>query len=131
MSALVSFLSYKPLSLNLLSCSLFPIDFVHVLRSFSLLLIRLQDNLFKDQDSGYPAVVFNTIKDNPRFEDLTAAPGGSWSVEWVPSFVNNTQELPGFADTLPIIIQCLCEQLQHTRFKEIRPLAVEVACKVC
>lgn len=108
-------------------------DFAHVLRSFALLLMRLKLDLFNDQDSGYPLVVFNTIKDNPRFEDLVANQSESWSLEWILSFVEIAIKLPesGFADVFPIIIQCLCEQLQHTRFKDVRPRAIEVACKVC
>ncbi|CAL1713074.1 unnamed protein product [Somion occarium] len=103
--------------------------FIHVLKSFALLLTRIGPALLEDEDSGFPVVIFDTVKDNPRFEDLIAGQSDSWCLEWIQPFVKAAGELPAFTDVFPIVIQCLCEQLQHERFKDVRPRAIDVACK--
>lgn len=78
-------------------------------------------------------MVFNIIKDNSAYADELQAgqPSHShWSIQWMEAYVKSLGDLPGLHSLLPLMIQYLCEELQHERFKNVRASAVCVAAKV-
>ena len=105
-------------------------DFVDVLKSFFLVLSRIGPDLWKGESEEYPLVVFNTIKDNSRYAEMLLSGTEGWALDGLPSYLKSVGELPVFREVLPAMIQFLCEELQHDRFKEVRSNAVQVASKV-
>lgn len=91
---------------------------------------------WQDEGSEYAHVVFNSVKDNTRFGDVLCnlpapVPKDDWQLKWLEVYANSVGKLPVFKDILPSILQFLCEQLQHARFKVVRPNAMIIASKVC
>lgn len=109
-------------------------DFVEVLKSFLLILTRIGPAMWEDEGPEYPQVIFDSIKDNPRYletlQGTVAARRDNWILNWVETYVKTIGDLPIFKDVLPVIIHFLSEELQHERFKELRPAAVAVAARV-
>ncbi|KAI0078277.1 hypothetical protein K474DRAFT_1619824 [Panus rudis PR-1116 ss-1] len=104
--------------------------FVHVLKSFVLLLNRIGSGVWDGEGSEYPVVVFSNVKDNPSYsEALLSNEKESWLLGWVESYLKSVGELPAFKDVLPVVMQFFCEELQHERFKDTRSRAVIVAAK--
>lgn len=113
-----------------------PIDFIDVLKSFVIILRRMGPGAWQDEGPEYAHVVFNSIKDNTRFGDVLCnlpapVPKDDWQLKWLEVYANSVGKLPVFKDILPSILQFLCEQLQHVRFKVVRPNAMIIASKVC
>ena len=109
------------------------LDFPEVLKSFLLLLTRIGPKLWEGEGEEYPQVVFNTIKDNPAYADtlLTEQPSRShWTMQWMEACVKSLDESPGLQSLLPLMVQYLCEELQHERFKNVRASAICIAAKV-
>ena len=109
-------------------------DFPEVLKAFILLLNRLGPKVWEGEGDEYPQLIFNTIKDNLAYSDALVAEQPSndhWLMQWMESYVKSLNDLPGLHGLLPLIIQYLCEELQHERFKDVRASAICVAAKVC
>ncbi len=109
------------------------IDFLEVMKAFLVVLARIGPALWKDEGDEFPLVVFNTIKDNAKFSDhlLSLQPGQShWSITWMETFIKSLGDMQAFHSVFPLMIRYLCEELQHERFKDIRPDAFLVASKV-
>ena len=92
-------------------------------------------DVWQDEGPEYAHVVFNSIKDNTRYADtlcnLTSpVPKDDWQLKWIEVYANTVGKLPVFKDILPSMLQFLCEQLQHARFKAIRPNAMSIASRV-
>lgn len=112
-----------------------PIDFIDVLKSFIIVLRRMGPDAWQDEGPEYAHVVFNSIKDNTRYADILCnlsfpVPKDDWRLKWIDVYANTVGKLPVFKDILPTILHFLCEQLQHTRFKAVRPNAMGIASKV-
>ena len=111
------------------------IEFVDVLKGFILVLKRVGQDMWKDEGPEYAHVVFNSIKDNTRYADVlcnlpSPLAKDDWHLKWIESYTSHVATLPAFSDILPSILQFLCEQLQHERFKVVRPNAMTIAARV-
>lgn len=79
-------------------------------------------------------MVFSSIKQNPRYlenlQALTAAQQKDWSLSWLEAYLKAVGHLPILKDVLAVMIQFLCEELQHERFQDLRPAAMTIAARV-
>ncbi|EKM51498.1 uncharacterized protein PHACADRAFT_199007 [Phanerochaete carnosa HHB-10118-sp] len=107
--------------------------FFEVLKVFILLLPGLGPELWQGESENYPLHVFNIIKNN-RFYASSLEPDrpehGHGSVQWIEAYVKSLGELPALRILIPPVIQYLCEELQHERYKDLRASAVCVAAKL-
>ncbi|OSX59822.1 hypothetical protein POSPLADRAFT_1048291 [Postia placenta MAD-698-R-SB12] len=108
--------------------------FAEVLKSFLLILNRIGSTVWEGEGPEYPQVVFNSIKDNPRYLDalqgLSAVRRDNWMLSWMETYVKSIGGTPAFRDTLPVVMHFLCEELQHERFAELRPAAISMAARL-
>ena len=77
--------------------------------------------------------MFNTIKDNSAYADALQQDQPDyrhWTVQWMEPYVKSMDDLPGLQSLLPLMMQYLCEELQHERFKDVRTSAICIAAKV-
>ena len=106
-------------------------DFLEVFKAFLLLLNRLGPKLWEGgQETS--AIVFNSIKDNPKFMETlrtTKYTAGTWLLKWIEPFIKSL-EPPGLCATLPLVIQFLCEEVQHEMYGAMRPVALLIAASV-
>ena len=111
------------------------IDFIDVLKSFIIVLRRMGPDVWQGEGPEYAHVVFNSIKDNTRYAEILCSlsapvPKDDWQLKWLEVYANAVGKLPVFKDILPSVLQFLCEQLQHVRFKAVRPNAMSIASRV-
>jgi hypothetical protein len=110
-------------------------DFADVLRCYVFLLRRLGADFWSKESSDYPQVVFDAIKDNPSFADLTRDPGWKsnepWLLVWFSNYLHSIWTWQIFDDVLVRMVDFLCEELQHERFQEARPACMIAATDVC
>ena len=111
------------------------IDFIDVLKCFVIVLRRMGPDVWQGEGPEWAHVVFNSIKDNTRFSDVLCnlpapVPKDDWQLKWIEVYANTTAKLPVFKDILPSVLQFLCEELQHDRFKAVRPNAMSIASRV-
>jgi senataxin len=110
------------------------LDFVDVLRSFLLLLKRLAQKFWTNPDPAYPKIVFDSIKDNPAFlgllQDLHKSNDNLWTLSWMPEFLLTIQGEVAYGEVLAKMVDFLCEELQHERFDEARPIIMNSAIQV-
>ena len=109
-------------------------DFVEILKSFLILLDRLGASTWAEESDEFPQVIFNAIKDNASYPDILRslpADKGRWTIQWMEAYTKTIASLPAFGTTVPLIIQYLCEELQHERYQDVRGTAIWVACRVC
>ncbi|KAI0648078.1 SEN1 N terminal-domain-containing protein [Trametes meyenii] len=109
--------------------------FIDVLKCFVIVLRRMGPDVWQDEGPEYSHVVFNSIKDNIRYADVlrdlpTLAPKDDWQLKWIEAYASTVGKLPVFKDILPSVLQFLCEELQHERFKYVRPNAMSVASRL-
>lgn len=108
-------------------------DFTEVLKAFLIVLDRLGPSTWENESDEYPQVAFNTIKDNTSYSELLQVlpvDRGYWAIQWMEAYVKSIGNLPVFSSVMPLIIQYLCEELQHERYKDARNAAISVASKV-
>lgn len=92
-------------------------------------------DVWQDEGPEYAHVVFNSIKDNTRYADMlcnipSPVAKDDWQLKWIEVYANTIGKLPVFKDILPSVLQFLCEELQHVRFKAVRPNAMSIASRV-
>ncbi|KAH9854663.1 SEN1 N terminal-domain-containing protein [Lenzites betulinus] len=109
--------------------------FIDVLKCFVIVLRRMGPDAWLEEGPEYAHVVFNSIKDNTRFSDVLCnlpapVPKDDWQLKWIEVYANTVGKLPVFKDILPSILQFLCEELQHERFKTVRPNAMSIASRL-
>ncbi|KAI0754949.1 SEN1 N terminal-domain-containing protein [Daedaleopsis nitida] len=109
--------------------------FIDVLKSFIIVLRRMGPDAWQDEGSEYAHVVFNSIKDNTRYADMlcnipSPVAKDDWQLKWIEVYANTVGKLPVFKDILPSVLQFLCEQLQHVRFKAVRSNAMSIASRL-
>ncbi|KAI0354940.1 hypothetical protein OH77DRAFT_1542922 [Trametes cingulata] len=109
--------------------------FIDVLKCFVIVLRRMGPDVWQDEGPEYAHVVFNSIKDNARFAEVLCSlpapvPRDDWQLKWIEVYANTVGKLPVFKDILPSILQFLCEELQHERFKTVRPNAMSIASRL-
>lgn len=106
-------------------------QFADVLRCYVFLLRRLGADFWSKESSDYPQVIFDAIKDNPSFTDLTGDPGWKnnepWLLVWFSDYLHSIWTWQIFDDVLVRMVDFLCEELQHERFQEARPACMIAA----
>lgn len=109
-------------------------DFVEVLRSFLLLLKRLAQKFWENCDPEYPKIVFDSVKDNPAFpgllQDLHKSSDNLWTLSWMPELLLTIQAEAAYGEVLAKMVDLLCEELQHERFVDARPIIMNSAIQV-
>ncbi|KAI0269828.1 SEN1 N terminal-domain-containing protein [Gloeopeniophorella convolvens] len=99
--------------------------FIDILRCYVLLLRRLNADLWANENSDYPQVVFDAVKDNPCFSDLIRASYANnsqlWLLRWFSNYLHSIWTSQIFNDVLGKMVDFLCEELQHERFQDTRP----------
>lgn len=79
------------------------------------------------ESTEYPLIVFDAIKDNTAFVDLISNARDSghgkkaWFLGWFSEYLRTLWDLPVFGDVLAKVVDFMCEELQHERFRESRP----------
>ncbi|KAG6852790.1 hypothetical protein C0991_009127, partial [Blastosporella zonata] len=100
--------------------------FSHILQSLFLLMKRVGTKFWVGQGPEFPQVVFDSIKDNRSFSDLllTANPSMDrppWFLVWFAEFLHTIDAAGVYREVLAKMIDFLCEEAQHERFKDARP----------
>ncbi|EIW80969.1 hypothetical protein CONPUDRAFT_104043 [Coniophora puteana RWD-64-598 SS2] len=104
-----------------------------VLRCLLLLMKRLQNKLWKGEAPDYAQVVFDSIKDNQSFSELIsngAHEEKPWFLSWFGDYLDSVPDSGVFSNILSKIVDFLCEELQHERFQEARPVTMLAASRV-
>lgn len=95
---------------------------------------RMGEKFWLGEGPEYPVVVFDTVKDNPAFlrviQDLDPSAERPWYLAWFPEFLHTLRDFPVYGDILAKIADLLCEELQHERFKDARPVVMASATRV-
>lgn len=109
-------------------------DFAHILKCMLFLLKRLSASLWNGEAPEFPQVVFDAIKDNPSYikliEEVAPLDEKPWFLSWFGEYLLSLKDSNVFGDVLARIIDFLCEELQHERFKEVRPVVMFAAIRV-
>lgn len=111
-----------------------PLEFAHILKCMLFLLKRLNVGLWKGEAPEFPQVVFDAIKDNPSYikliEEIVPLDEKPWFLSWFGEYLSSLKDSSVFGDVLAKIVDLLCEELQHERFKEVRPVVMFAAIRV-
>jgi len=109
-------------------------EFSDVLQCLLFLLKRLRNQLWQGEGPEYPHVVFDAIKDNPSFsdmlQDLKLADEKPWFLSWFGEYLASISDSAMYGDVLARMVDFLCEELQHERFREARPAVMHSAVRV-
>lgn len=110
------------------------IDFEVILRCLSFLIKRMANQFWVGEGPEYPQVVFDAVKDNPSFSKLLHSIDQSsdrpWILSWFDEYLHTTRDLPVYGEVLAKITDFMCEELQHERFKDARPVILVCATRV-
>lgn len=98
--------------------------------SFKAIIGVLGPDIWENEGPDYPQVVFDSIKDNNSFINSITAENVSDSLNWLLRYLGSLLDKPSFGDVLSKVVVFLCEDLQHERFKPIRPAIMVVAARV-
>ncbi|KAF8798795.1 hypothetical protein BYT27DRAFT_6878132 [Phlegmacium glaucopus] len=105
--------------------------FVEVLKCFILMVKRLGKALWNCEGPEYPQIVFDAIKDNPAFLELLQSSDpsqhGIWHLAWFQEFLLTIRDHQVYGDVLTKLIDFLCEEAQHERFRSVRPAVLKTA----
>ncbi|KAL6302769.1 SEN1 N terminal-domain-containing protein [Sparassis latifolia] len=108
--------------------------FVNVLKCFLLILTRMGPAMWEGETTEYPQMIFTSIKDNTRYLDalqsLETTRRDNWLFSWIETYLKTIGKLPIIKEVLPTIMQFLCEELQHERFQQVRPVAMTIAARI-
>ena len=73
----------------------------------------------------FPQVVFDAVKDNPSFSQLLQNMGSPaecpWFLSWFGEYLHTIHDLPAYGEVFVKIVDFLCEETQHERFRDARP----------
>ena len=109
-------------------------DFPDVFRCFLLLLKRLGINFWQGEGHEFPQVVFDAVKDNPSYCDLLNTINGRgerpWFLAWFSEYLQTIRYLPIFGEILAKMVDFMCEEWQHERFQDARPVIMMTATQV-
>ncbi|KAF8645168.1 hypothetical protein AX16_007996 [Volvariella volvacea WC 439] len=108
--------------------------FPDVLRCLLFLLKRIGEQLWVGEGSEYPQVVFDSVKDNSSFlqmiQDFNCSADRPWFLSWLFEYLHTIRSLPVYGEVLAKIADFLCEELQHERFRDVRPIIMNVASRL-
>ena len=109
-------------------------DFENILKCFLYTLKRLNRDFWLDRGDEYPQFVFAAVKDNPSFARLLKPSDISeklpWYLLWFTEYAWSIWGVPTFKDVLAKMVDFLCRELQHERFKDTKPLSMSAVSKV-
>jgi len=109
-------------------------EFVDVLRCLLFLLKRLGNKFWQGEGPEYPQIVFDAVKDNPAYSELLCniEPSGErpWFLAWFAEYLHTVRELPVYHEILAKMADFMCEELQHERFQDARPIIMVAATRV-
>lgn len=92
------------------------------------------DQLWAGEGPEYPQVVFDAIKDNPSFaqllQNLDLSSERPWFLGWFFEYLHTIRGLPVYGEVLAKIVDFMCEELQHERFGDARPIIMMSAVRV-
>lgn len=95
---------------------------------------RLGKELWNGEGPEYPQVVFDAIKDNPSFLELLQSNDpslhGIWYLSWFQEFLLSIRGHQVYKDVLAKLIDFLCEEAQHERFRNTQPAVLKTAISV-
>ena len=95
---------------------------------------RLGKGLWNGEGPEYPQVVFDAIKDNPSFLELLQSNDpsqhGIWYLAWFQEFLLSIRDHQVYKDVLAKLIDFLCEEAQHERFRNTQPAVLKTAISV-
>jgi len=96
---------------------------------------RLNKQIWIGEGPEYPQVVFDAFKDNPSLANLLEnsklLPDKTpWFLNWFSEFLSTLRDQPSYSEILAKMIDFMCEELQHERFKSTRPLIMSYAARV-
>ncbi len=91
--------------------------------------------MWENEDSEFPQVVFDSIKDNPSFMKMVliidpASKERPWFLAGFLDLLASLWEVPSFGEILARLIAFMCGELQHERFKNVRPVVMSSAAQV-
>lgn len=97
----------------------------------ALLLKSLKGDIWKGESVDYPQIVFDSIKDNPSYLDnilsQQLSEGNNWLLSIFSEFVLSLWDMQIFGDVLARVLAFFCVELQHERFGDKRPVAMNAA----
>ncbi|KAG6376985.1 putative senataxin [Boletus reticuloceps] len=111
-------------------------QFAHILKCMLFLLKRLTADLWNGEAPEFPQVVFDAIKDNPSYIKLVEEvqvvhlDEKPWFLSWFGEYLLSLKDSGVFGDVLAKTVDLLCEELQHERFKEVRPVVMFAAIRL-
>lgn len=96
---------------------------------------RLGKGIWQNEDPEFPQIVFDSIKDNPSFTqmvlDMDPLPKEKpWFLAGFLDLLASLWEVPSFGEILARLIAFMCDELQHERFKNVRPVVMTSAAQV-
>lgn len=90
--------------------------------------------MWRGEGPEFPYIVFDAVKDNPLYSDmlLGIAPDKDrpWFLTVFGDLLTAVRQLPVYGDMFAKMVDFMCEELQHERFKEARPMIMTTAIKV-
>lgn len=104
-------------------------QFEEVLRSLLLVLKRMESTFWTGEGPEYPQIVFDAIKDNPSFSHLLQRIDNSgerpWFIAWFAEYLHTIRDLDTYGEVFAKIVDFLCEEVQHERFQDARPVIMD------
>jgi hypothetical protein len=115
---------------------LLQLDFYNILRSLILLVKRMNKTIWDGEGPEFPQVVFDSIKDNPAFSqiilnlDVSEAENSRLLLAFFKEYLQCTRDRPVYGEVLAKMVDFLCEETQHERFKDVRPVTMSWVARV-
>ncbi|EJC98117.1 uncharacterized protein FOMMEDRAFT_97735 [Fomitiporia mediterranea MF3/22] len=108
--------------------------FREVLRCLLQTLKKLGNKIWSEESADYPQVVFDSIKDNPSYIDLIFAHNQqkeqAWFLMIFLEYLRSVWEMQIFEDIVARFAAFTCDELQHERFGQQRPLVMSIAMQI-
>lgn len=91
--------------------------------------------MWGNENPEFPQVVFDSIKDNPLFTRMVldidpVQKERPWFLAGFLDLLASLWDAPAFGEILARLIAFLCGELQHERFKNVRPAVMTAASQV-
>ncbi|KAF9077696.1 SEN1 N terminal-domain-containing protein [Rhodocollybia butyracea] len=110
-------------------------EFKTIVQCFSLILKRLGKSLWNGEGPEYPQVAFDAFKDNQVLNTLLSekelsAERNPWFFNWIPEFLLTIRDQQVYPEVVAKITDFMCEELQHERFGNARPIVMACASRL-
>ncbi|KAL0961073.1 hypothetical protein HGRIS_014934 [Hohenbuehelia grisea] len=108
--------------------------FLAVLQCFLLVLKRLGTGVWAGEGPEYPPIVFDSVKDNVSFlnslSEIKPQGHNHWLLAWFAEYLRTVQEPAAYSNVLAKMADFMCEELQHERFRDVRPSIMVTATRL-